>query len=557
MSIGNTELLEMVQLSNDGLSGRKIAEVYGVHQSVVNRFLNKTNHREFWDNYTGTPLTGGTLDHPSQKRGSVTNKKSTFIFTSAQNNTKVHSGFLESLKVLAEHRDAELIVGTFTYNKNSFHKLEKGDQWYAREIREFINDRPLEVAEGLVWCGELNILPTAINPLSGFQGYTGESSCIVPHTKVNLESVPTDKYRNAKMMYTTGSITQANYLQKKAGQKAEFHHVYGALLVEIDQDGEWFARQIIAESVSGEFYDLQYRYTPHGYTEDHRVEAINWGDIHIEKMDSNVGNISFGVTMDDEASLPSRSGSHSMLDHLMPKYAFYHDITDFKVRNHHNRNNPLFKVKMMYANTEEVEFGMNQVGSFLSLVSRPWCQSVVVNSNHDAALQLWAENCNWDNDPINAEFLLECQLEMVRAVKRGDENFCLFEHMTRRHIESPEEVKFLRLDESFMICGDRGVQCGYHGHTGNNGARGTTQAYRVAGTRFNIGHQHSCGIKDGVYVSGVTGKLDMEYNKGMGGWSHSHIVTYANSKRTIVTVKGSRYKADKHLINGNWIGIGR
>ena len=63
------------------------------------------------------------------------------------------------------------------------------------------------------------------------------------------------------------------------------------------------------------------------------------------------------------------------------------------------------------------------------------------------------------------------------------------------------------------------------------------------GRKSNTGHSHSAGIYDGAYRAGVTGSLDQGYNVGPSSWSHSHIVTYPNGKRTIVTVKENAWRA--------------
>ena len=84
--------------------------------------------------------------------------------------------------------------------------------------------------------------------MSGLYNYTGDQSAIIPHAKLELESVPTHKEDETKLMYTTGAVTMRNYIQQKAGQKAEWHHAYSALVVEVDDDGDWFVRQINAES---------------------------------------------------------------------------------------------------------------------------------------------------------------------------------------------------------------------------------------------------------------------------------------------------------------------
>ena len=546
MRFTDDDLIEIIRLSEqDDLSSRQIASIYECGKSTINNFLAKTTYTEFWERYEERPTAGGEISPTVIQRTNIksVSDKRVFIFTSAQNNTHIHPTFWQSLLQCAKHRDAQIIVGTYKYNLSGFQNTESDDIWFDPKIRDYIIDSPLQVADDLVWCGELNILPTAVNPISGLNNYTGKDSCIIPHAKVQLESIPSAKHASTKMAYTTGCVTQSNYIQKKAGQKGAHNHIYGATIVEVDADGTWFARQLVAESATGEFFDLDYYYEPTQVRKNESVLAVNWGDIHIEKLDDVVGRVSFGVGTTTESELPFKTNDANILDDLRPNYSFFNDIIDFKVRNHHNRKNPLFKIKMHVDKTESVDFGLKQCGALLEITDRDFCTQVIVNSNHDAALQKWAVECNWSDDPVNSEFLLECQLGLVKAVKNGDSNFCIFEHMVRTLTDPVSKTaKFLRLDESFVIGGENGIECGYHGHTGNNGARGGIQSYRVAGMRYNLGHSHSAAIKDGVYVAGVTAKLDLGYNIGMSSWSNSHIITYHNNKRTIVTIKDGRYR---------------
>jgi hypothetical protein len=46
---------------------------------------------------------------------------------------------------------------------------------------------------------------------------------------VQLESIPTMKHSRAKQIMTTGTVTLPNYMRKKAGIKAMFHHMIGAV----------------------------------------------------------------------------------------------------------------------------------------------------------------------------------------------------------------------------------------------------------------------------------------------------------------------------------------
>lgn len=521
--------LEILRMADQGTSQSDIADTLGVAPSTVSKFLARTTYTKWWENYEKPVASGSLHDHYHKIKRLPGNR---FILTSAQNSTFVHEKFLQSLETMAAHLDATIIVGTFSYNRSGFQNLEKSDgDWFDDRIKPYIMDEPVQLAKDLIWCGELNILPTAVNPLSGFHSYTKSSSGIIPHAKVQLESLPTAKNEPCRMLYTTGAVTQRNYIQKKSGQKASFHHIFGALLVEIDKDGDWFVRQLIGETESGEFYDLDTLYTPHGVVQYQNVEAINWGDIHAEKYDQKVFAASFG------------KNEHSMIDVLRPKYQFVHDVLDMTSRNHHNINDPYFKFEQYVHGNDWVEADIGMVSNVLKLMKRPFCLTVVVESNHDLALQRWLRTADYRNDPANALFFLDCQLRTYKAIADKEKGFSVFKYALTKHDSDHESVVFLATDESFMICGPNGIECGSHGHLGNNGARGSVQAYQMLGTRFNIGHSHSATIKDGVYQAGVSASLDMGYNKGASSWSHSHIVTYKNSKRTIITIKNGKWRA--------------
>jgi hypothetical protein len=79
----------------------------------------------------------------------------------------------------------------------------------------------------------MNILPTANDPLEGLETYSQRKSAIFPHAKMAMRSVATMKHEGTKLNFTTGTVTQMNYIQKKAGLVGEHHHVYGAVLVEV------------------------------------------------------------------------------------------------------------------------------------------------------------------------------------------------------------------------------------------------------------------------------------------------------------------------------------
>ena len=460
-----------------------------------------------------------------------------FIFTSAQDSSAIHEEFWKNLKAYAEYHDAKIYVAGFTYSKsnNSNAKKKFGNEGrdneisstFHPEIKPYLTNDRIEIGDHVVFCGEMNTLPTSVNPLYGFEKYTREKWGIFPHAKVQLQSVATQKYALSKQIMTTGTITLSNYILKKEGIKATFHHIIAAVIVELCEDGSFFCRHLISEK-DGTFYDIDRFVENEQVTEGHRVEALNYGDIHIEKLDPVVKKTTF-------------TNKNSLLNHLKPRHQFFHDLIDFSARNHHNVNDPHFIFKTYVNDTASVEEGIQLAGHFLEDTQRDFCKSVVVQSNHDNALTTWLKSRAYDyrSDPVNAIFYLKAQLRFYESLKNGEEP-AIFENMMKEY-SNIDDVIFVGEDDSYRIAGD--IECAIHGHLGANGARGSAASFTKMGPKANIGHSHSPAIHDGIYVAGVSGSLDMGYNRGLSSWAHSHIVTYSNGKRCILTMNAGKWYA--------------
>lgn len=507
-------------------SARAVSRELGIPRTTVRRYVRNTEK----------PVAGGSergLKH--ETRQVPTEGVRRYICTSAQNNTHVHDAVWLNLLALAEHYDAEILVSRFTYNKHAYTQPEKPGAaksdyglWYDSRIVPYINDERIELAPGLMWCGEMNILPTAVRPLSGFDTYTGRRSGIFPHVKCSMHSVPSGKEEHTKLNFTTGTVTLRNYIQKKAGLKAEFHHVYGALLVEVDTKGRWFCRQLNADD-HAVIHDLAVRVIG-GKVEQSTVEAINWGDVHAAQVDADVSEMAWG--------------EGGMIDVLRPRFQFMHDLVDFRARNHHEIGNPHEMFRRYWKEEDSVEEELLDVVRLVRRASRDFCQMLVVDSNHDNAMVRWLREADYRRDPPNAIFFLEAQLQYYTSIREEDADFHMIEWALQK-LGCPKDVQFLREDESFVIVRDRGggIECGMHGHLGPNGARGTPRGLTRMGRRANTGHTHTTEIIDGLCVAGTSSQLDVGYNRGPSSWTHSHIVTYPNGKRAIVTMFGGAWKA--------------
>lgn len=478
-------------------------------------------------------------------------KKRAYVLTSVQNNTHLHPGFSSLLKLVQYYHDhqhydvCELMVGTYTYDVSSYGRKSvkrgrtndstKGAIWYPPQVEEHIVDKQVQLAPGLVWCGNWNILPTNKNPLADLEALNGRQSNVVPHAKMEMRSVPSMVDEATKFNYTTGTVSQCNYIQKRAGIMAESAHQPGALLVEVDANGAWFVR-MLEIGQNNEIMDVGpdgcsgIVATPDGVSEEAVVEAITWGDVHVAEMHVWVRDLCWGTG--------------GMLDTLRPNFQFIHDIFSMRSRNHHEENDFHSKVRRYLMDEASVDDELQATADFLADdATRQWTQTIIVPSNHHDHLLRWLNEADFRLDPANARIFCWLQYNLLDAIERGNTTFNVLEFDLRGRTELKNTV-FLDNEESFVICKtfDGGVECGIHGHLGPNGARGSTKGYNRLGRRINKGHDHDAARNGRVMSSGAC-SLSFDYARGPNSYSISHIITYRNSARTIVTMFDNKWRA--------------
>jgi hypothetical protein len=515
-------------------SQRKACEAIGVPRTTIQDILKRHKLDAAANKLPIAPTFGVNLPHRPKTVKTKSGQVRRFILSAAQDDTAVHDDFLRNLETYASYLGAEIMIGGFTYNKSLFEDHAAHTGWYHPSVQKYLVHTSIVFNDDVVFCGEMNTLPTAVDPLSGFEVYTRHRSGIFPHAKVRLSSIPTMKGTPAKINMTTGAVTMPNYVRKRAGIVASFHHVVGAVLLEIDEEGDWFARHLIADE-DGDFQDLDVIVENGKVTTGYRVEAINWGDIHYPATDVNVADGGWGGF---------NKLAPTMLDTLEPRYQFLHDTADFRERNHHETMNPHIGFEKWWRNQEDIRETFLALGGFLSDFRRDFTQVVVVESNHDLAFERWLREASWKTDPVNAELYLEANLRKLQAIKEG-ESINMLQWALGQSGAEIDDVIFLKEDESYRICerdNDTGIECGMHGHLGGNGSKGTPRQFTRMGPKANTGHTHSPGIIDGIYTAGTSSLLEAGYNKGLSSWAHAHIVTYPNGKRAIVQMKEGKWR---------------
>tara|TARA_R100001244_G_scaffold25113_4_gene25549 strand:- start:10494 stop:12113 length:1620 start_codon:yes stop_codon:yes gene_type:complete len=449
-------------------------------------------------------------------------KSKRYVVTYAQNATPVNPDFLKSLLTYCKENSAELVIipGRYRNATSIWSRNNKHDEWWDESTHPYLISKRICLAPGLTVYGDISIQPTATRPLTGMEVFTGKSSAIFGHPKMQLLTVATNS-RRPKMMTTTGCVTVQNYTNSKAGKKGEAHHIFGAIVVETNRSGGFHIRQINAKSEDGSFIDLEWEYAGESKKAAPPAEALVLGDVHAESV--------------EEIAL---AASFEMIKALKCKRAIYHDVLDFNVRNHHSIDdfcNRYYRATSTGNDSVEAEL----VSTIDILESTPKCaQPIVIQSNHDEAFDRWMDTINPKNDPVNALLFHKmwvAKLEEFEQTGSWRTAFNLY-----YDLNGHSRAKFINRKDDYTILD---IVCGYHGDKGTNGSRGSSASYAKLGVKTVVGHRHTPSIMDGCYTVGVIGKLDQGYNDLPSSWAHANCAIYANGKRSLIFI---------HPNSGEW-----
>ena len=446
-----------------------------------------------------------------------------WLVTSAQDDTDLHPRFWANLRAYAKYMDAEILVGGFTYQTRRHTDRTTLTNTFRAELKPYLRFDPVDLGP-VLFCADMNTLPTAARPLSGLMAYSRGRDALFPHAKLAYQTAPAAQGEHAPSLMTTGAVTMPNYIEKKAGKKAEFHHILGATMVEVDDTGSAWCRNISAMP-DGSFQDLENIVRDGAVSAGHRIEGITFGDLHVPSVEPHVADWLWGHRAD------------SMMDALKPRYAFIHDLVALEAHSRWVEKDPFHHAQMVAEGHSVMEHQIALGARTLRDIEREFCQPIVIYSNHDDRILQWAKANPDRKDTANIMYWHRCNLAFYQALADEDEEFDLFRWALKEADPNRlEGIGFVPRGGSFSICQDTGgIECGMHGDLGPNGARGSSFSFSKMATRMTIGHTHSPEIHDGVYIAGLTGNLDQGYNKGPGSWRRAHVLIYPNGKRTIIT----------------------
>lgn len=457
----------------------------------------------------------------------------TFILTGAQNATPIDENFWKSLQHCVIDKQAHFSVIPYRY-KNPTSKWvgsQKGSEWWVGEVQPFLCNSRRNLNQNLVVLGDVKIVPTAKDPLQGFEGHTGAESSIIGHPNLAFTTVATPGHKMAKLMSTTGTCTVKNYTDSRAGKQGFHQHVMGAIIIEVEGNKFWL-RHLNANE-KGEFIDLDKLYTPKGVFDAPPPEALITGDAHVRVIDKVVDKAVFGPK--------------GMTERYQPKRILFHDLLDGFGFNHHEKKQWYVLLAKMKAGLLMVDDELNEACKYV--IDRTpnyphFIESVIVDSNHDAFLLRWLEENSSKTVGMNYRTFNELDTYMGDAVHVTSDKEVVVPSPFAYWVSKFKHPKIRCLveDESYKVAG---IECGMHGHRGVNGSKGSLKNLVKIGVKFVIGHVHGPGIRFGGYAVGLMARLRQFYNKGPSNWLHTMCLVHGgpcSGKRQLVTIVEGRHR---------------
>lgn len=491
-----------------------ISEKFGIKSKSAEAWFRKLNLRK---------KTSVKCKHyEDAKKRKANTKSNKFIISWGQSETVPHYKFLDNIKAYSNEIGAEIHIVAGRYeNPTSLKKNIKlrAEETWDDALLPYLDANRHDIHKKLSILSDIKIQPTAINPLSSLADISGANSCIFGSPRVHMESLPRLEGDDEKVMYTTGAVTVANYTDTKAGKKGDFHHTFGFIIVEIEDEETYHVRQVTAEK-NGNFCDLFYRVKDGNVYKNDSISTIVLGDLHCGQHDEEI-----------------LDGTLSLLNRLTPTNVVLHDVFNGESISHHDSKDPFIQYHNEFHGKNDLQ---NEIDTMLDTLSNfnIFKNVIITRGNHDDFVDRWLKNSDWKKQSTAKNYRLYMQLSdiLLSEYEKSESSNRLGVIPKIINCRFPK-FKCLTENQSFKV---HGWELGYHGHLGVSGSRGSLMQYRKLNTKVVVGHYHSPERKDGALSVGTTTKLRLGYNKGASKWLHSHVIIHDNGKAQHIFLKRNK-----------------
>lgn len=493
------------------------------NQSGVSKQRYQCNHCHKW--FSVTLETENPLNSVFEVCSEPTIRR--YVVSACQNNVPVHTEFLKTLSSYCTKNKAELLIVPILYNTIEYEKVEFN---IPTEISHTIVDHKLWLHDEVCVMGSFNFNPVVANPLQGLESLSKGDTLIVPSPQLRMKSMAVSATRHPAILHTTGAVSRPEYSKTKSGEKAKFNHTYSAILVEIDINNLFHIRVLNSDD-SGMFYDIGYKYTPDGKVEFEGVEALVTGDEHAI----------FACPMVEKATYTNED---SIVRTLKPNYVVRHDVLDSNSISHHTRKNTITNIGKYEFNMNKIEDELDATIEYIcrtTLIPETHFTNIIVSSNHNSHLLKWFNEIDIKTEPWNARFYFKYMSKILESMEKTETGIKHIDPFEQYCVDNGlQYTRFLKSDESFKIAD---VELSYHGHMGQNGAKGSLVQYSNLCDKTVSAHTHTPAIILGAYQVGTSSYLKLDYTSGLSSWANYHCLVYKNGKRQLIGIREGKWKA--------------
>ncbi len=440
-----------------------------------------------------------------------------FIITADIPDGELHEGFYKALKGYTKARDAALVIAPQN-NETTFMTPELKNEHVA--FRDVPLTDHIKIKTILV---DAKRMPTA-RKLRQFA--QNEGTFLFASPKRYLDWVPVGNIKYPRAVMTTGAITKPRYRSgggqvKFADQTAETDHFVGAVVVELDTQGNFHFRQITARE-DGSFIDLGRLYRPDGTSIRMAPEALVLGDWHSGQTDPDVVD-----------------NTNDIVKTLKPRVRVLHDVFNGLSINHHEVHRLVTRAVLAEEGKLNLEAELRVLADDLLEAAKASDEVVIVKSNHDEFLNRYLEEGRDRQEPENAKL----GNKLWDVMSEGEDPLLAGVRMFWKGTDKQwEKIRWLQRDEDYPV---GGVQLGNHGDLGANGGYPSMLTLASIYPKSVVGHNHTAAILGNVWRVGTSSLFRLHYNRGPSSWTHTHALVYEDGTVQLINiVNGAWHRAD-------------
>lgn len=451
-----------------------------------------------------------------------------FVITSVVNGCDIHEGFYQAIKNYCNRNDAALLVIPCA---DLILGSGKNERWsFSPNLKDELFIRSYVSLNSNLTISPMKMRATHSKPVEGMRRFSHElKSVIYASPKQFLEYVP-DKFSDMpNAVMTTGALTVPQYrrsspfVHDRVACIAEFDHLIGALVVEVENSQIFHFRQIQADS-DGSFFDIGYRYHADGSVEKERASLV-LGDWHTGSTDP--------LMLDVVEDIAKNVDLESVV---------VHDLFDGMSVNHHIKDKTIHKAVRSLENRSNLEDELKACATQLdTLYKLSEANIFVVKSNHDEWLSRYLDEARFVNDPEN----YYVSLDLAKAMIDGEDPLEYGIKIYGMLIKS-DNVTFLQRTDTYVF---GGVELGNHGDKGTNGSKASLAGIEVALGNSVIGHAHSGAIHRSVMRVGTSTHIRLSYNDTPSTWTQTHALVSVRGAKQLINCFGTKWRMIDEPVN--------